>query len=128
MDTLISARPSSKASSKLVSLLPNDDLRISISSLSIADLVYSCRKHFTKEAVMEKVDYMRRKWRVLEFTEFDIYSALKSECPDFEDAIQISIAESDSDVIITNNVKHFKDYTALEVCTPQEFLDRCLVA
>lgn len=126
MDVLISGRPSSDASSKLLELNQPKEFsvfRFSISSLSIADLVYSARKHFSKEYLLSKVDQMRHTLRVLPFSEYNIYDALKSDCPDFEDALQISIAEGDADVIVTNNVKHFKGYTAMEVVTPQEFLD-----
>ena len=127
MDTLISGRPSSEASSRLVSLNQppeQSEFRFSISALSVADMVYSSRKLLSKEHLLSEVDLIRNMCRVLPLSEWNIYDALKSTCPDFEDALQISIAESDADVIVTNNVKHFKGYTALEVVTPQEFLDR----
>ena len=124
MDILIAGRPSSEASSKIVDRELIDDIRFSISALSIADIVYSCRKHFSREYMLSRVDEIQKQWRILELSHFNIYEALSSRCPDFEDALQISIAESDCDVIITNNTKDFKGYTALEVVTPQEFLEK----
>ena len=123
MDTLIGGRPSSEASLRIAELMKQDEIRISISALSIADAVYSCRKHFDHQTILSHVDTLRHRWRVLSLNEYNIYDALHSECPDFEDALQISMAEGDCDVIVTNNTKHFKGYTALEVCTPQEFLE-----
>lgn len=127
IDTLIEGRPSSEASILIADLTKLNQYRISISTLSIADTVYSCRKHFGWRELLAHIDELRHRWRVLSLNEYNIYDALKSDCPDFEDAMQISIAEGDCDVIVTNNVKHFKGYTALEVCTPQEFLDRILI-
>ena len=126
MDILVAGRPSSEASAKVagLNLLGGDnDFRFCVSALSIADVVYSARKYISGKELMARVDWMRRNWKVLELSVFNIYNALESKCPDFEDAMQISIAESDCDVIVTNNTKHFKGYTALEVVTPQEFLD-----
>ncbi|MBO4475424.1 MAG: PIN domain-containing protein [Bacteroidales bacterium] len=124
LDTLITGRPNSEVSTRLVGKVKSDEIRFSISSLSIADAAYSCRKEYSREGLINSIDIIRRKWRVLPFAEYNIYDAINSDCPDFEDAIQISIAEGDADVIVTNNVRHFKGYTALEVVTPQEFLDR----
>ena len=124
MDTILSWRPSSEASSKIVNRAFINEFRISVSALSLADVVYSCRKHCARENILSRIDYFQKQWRILELSSFNVYEALHSNCPDFEDALQISIAESDCDVIVTNNIKDFKGYTALEVCTPQEFLDR----
>ena len=127
MDTIIHSRPSSEVSSRIVGLkqpVELSEFRFCVSSLSIADLVYCSRKQLSKEYLLAKVEQIRHSYRVLHFSEYNIYDALKSDCPYFEDAIQISIAESDADVIITNDVRHFKGYTALEVVTPQEFLER----
>ena len=124
LDTLITGRPSSETSSKLVDRTDMDAIRFSVSALSLADAAYTCRKFFSREAILDSIEIIRHRWRVLHFSEYNIYDALKSDCPDFEDAIQISIAESDADVIVTNDVRHFKGYTALEVVTPQEFLER----
>ena len=122
MDTLIKGRPSTESSLKIAQLAKEDSFRISISALSIADAVYSCRKHFDHQSLLSHIDKIRNTWRVLSLDEYNIHDALRSDCPDFEDALQISIAEEDCDVIVTNNTKHFKGYTALEVCTPEEFL------
>ena len=124
MDTLITGRPSSETSTKLIGQANLDEIRFSISSLSIADAVYSCRKEYSREELLKSIDIIMKKWRVLPLSEWNIYDALKSTCPDFEDALQIAIAEGDADVIVTNNTRHFKGHTALEVVTPQEFLDR----
>ena len=127
MDTLIEGRPSSEASAKIAELAKGNDFRVSVSALSLADAAYSIRRFYNKGIIKDTMDSLRRRWRVLSLNEYNIYDAINSECPDFEDAIQISIAEGDCDVIVTNNTGHFKDYTALEVVTPQEFLDKVLI-
>jgi hypothetical protein len=54
----------------------------------------------------------------------DIADAMESDCPDFEDAMQNAAAETECDVIVTGNKKHFEPYTALPVFTPAEFLGK----
>ena len=124
LDTIVPGRPCEVASKTVVNLGTTTPIRFSVSALSIANVAYTARKMYSKNGIRKMVDNLRYTWRVLELSDFQIYSALKSDCPDFEDAMQIACAEDDSDVIVTNNVKHFNGYTALEVLTPQEFLDK----
>ena len=54
-----------------------------------------------------------------------LYDALRSDCPDFEDALQIACAEADNcDFILTSNIRHFQRYTRIPVYTPAEFLEK----
>lgn len=53
------------------------------------------------------------------------YNALKSDCPDFEDALQIYCADDGNcDVIVTRDKKHFDAYTDIPVYTPKEFIKK----
>ena len=57
------------------------------------------------------------------------YDALRSDNPDFEDALQISCADyGNCDVIVTRDTKHFDAYTDIPVYTPKEFLDKLQAA
>ena len=122
LDALIPGRQHEEFSKRIVNIGNIDPFRFSISALSLANIAYIMRKMNTLNEVKQSINVMRNTWRVLSLDEYNIHDALRSDCPDFEDALQISIAEEDCDVIVTNNTKHFKGYTALEVCTPEEFL------
>lgn len=128
LDTLIPGRPCEDISRLILNIGNTDPVRFCISSLSIANIAYSARKLYTKKEIRELVETMQRKWKILELSAFDVYRAVDSNCPDFEDALQISMAESDCDVIVTNNIKDFKGYTALEVVTPREFLEKISIS
>ena len=55
----------------------------------------------------------------------EILRALKSDCPDFEDALQIACAESNTvNILVTNNKKDFERFTDLPVYTSKEFVMR----
>lgn len=124
LDTIIPGRPCEEISKCIVNLGNVDPLRFCVSTLSLANIAYSARKMLSKSEIRVMMDSFLKRWKILELSAFNIYEAVKSDCPDFEDALQISIAESDCDVIVTNNTKDFKGYTTLEVLTPQEFLDK----
>lgn len=124
LDTLLPGRSLREVSNTILTLGNIDPLRFCVSTLTLANLAYSARKMYSKQEVRELLNNFIHRWRILELSAFNFYEAVSSRSPDFEDALQISIAESDCDVIVTNNVKDFKGYTALEVLTPQEFLSK----
>ena len=122
LDTIVPGRQSEEQSRRVINIGNVDPFRFSVSALSLANIAYILRKMNTQDEVKRMINSMRNTWRVLKLDEYSIHDALRSDCPDFEDALQISIAEGDCDVIVTNNTKHCKGHTALEVCTPGEFL------
>ncbi len=124
LDTLLPGRSLREVSNTILTLGNIDPLRFCVSTLTLANLAYSAQKMYSKQEVRELLNNFIHRWRILALSAFNFYEAVSSKSPDFEDALQISIAESDCDVIVTNNVKDFKGYTALEVLTPQEFLSK----
>lgn len=124
LDTLLPGRPSHKESTELINLGSNANIRFRITSLSIADMAYCSRKYVAKEDLIERFKLFYREWKIISLGAMDIAFAMESKCPDFEDALQISAAEMESDVIVTNNKKHFEPYTALPVYSPKEFMDK----
>ena len=124
MDAIVSGREGKQDALDVISLGHNLQFRIHISSLSIPNIVYSARKYVPREALMEYIGRIYNDWKILSLGSMDIEFAMKSSCPDFEDALQITAAEAESDVIVTNNKKHFTPYTYLPVYTPREFLNK----
>ena len=124
LDTRIPGRSSAVESRKLIGLGYADGVKLYTSSLAVADIAYVGRKQCGKTAILEIIKGILDNWKILALGDFDIYLAAKSACPDFEDAMQISIAETECDIIITNNVQHFEGFTCLPVMTPSDFIDR----
>lgn len=124
MDVLLEGRPMHEASDLIMRLRISDGIKLYTSSLSIADAAYLTRKSYTLSEWKNIARGMLDRLKVLTLSDFDIYLACKSDCPVFEDAMQISIAETECDIIVTNNVGHFVPYTCLPVMTPADFLSR----
>lgn len=96
--------------------------RICISFLTVADTAFVIRKMKTEE-IKDILRNLSRICNILPMNDMQILDALKCKSPDFEDNLQIICAEyGECDVILTNNVRHFKDYTDIPVLTPEEFL------
>ena len=78
-----------------------------------------------KERIIPLLKQLMNDCKIITLEEIMLYEGLKSACPDFEDAMQISCAESvDCNYIITRNKKDFGAYTDIPVYTPKEFLKK----
>ena len=85
---------------------------------------YVAKKQIPSGQVMAFLKKILDKWKILSVGDMDVWRAVRSSCPDFEDALQISCAEGYCDVIVTADKKHFESCTALPVFTPEEFMEQ----
>jgi len=122
LDCLLKDRVYREASMALMKMGEPNNIWFRIASTSIPTIVYCARKFVPQEVILERIEEINKTCKVLSIGFGEVYTALHSECPDFEDAMQIAAAELESDVIVTGNAKHFKPYTALPVFTPDEFM------
>ena len=100
-------------------------LRICFSSLTVANEAYIARKAYPKSELMEVFQLYLKKYVILPNNDMGIMFAMNSDCPDFEDALQIACAEAElCDAIITCNTSHFAPYTDIPVYTPEDFLKK----
>ena len=128
LDTILPGRPFAD-SSEAVLMMGGDDCRLYLSSMSVATLYYVAQKIVGKDEAKAVVSEWFRKNYVLPVSDMCVHEALRSDCPDFEDAMQIACADyGDCDCIITNNVKDFRSYAPLPVFSPEEFLAGCYAA
>ena len=95
-----------------------------ICSKQITDIYYIFRKYFKNERdIRDAVNTIVEFSEVLPFLKGDILACLKTEMPDFEDAILYEVAKVNMiPIIITNNINHFRGCQTM-VLTPQQFLD-----
>jgi len=123
LDTMIRERESSVFSSLILGFDRVFDLCISVQSFP--DIVYITRHDFDMEKNRAKFRTFLEHCSILGLGEANLSKAILSDCPDFEDAMQISSAEeANCDVIVTNNKKHFDAYTDIPVYTPKEFIEK----
>ena len=125
IDTMDHARtPEWKCSEDVINLSAfKDYFRLCISMKSIADISYLGCKLVGKERIKPVLKQLMNDCKIIPLEEIMLYECLKSTCPDFEDAMQISCADlGDCDCIITNNTRHFRGFAPMPVFTPEEFL------
>lgn len=121
LDALVPGRPYEDYSRGIVGI-GGGDYRLCVSSLSVATLHYVAKKHVPTGQLMTFLKMILDRWKILPLGDIDVWQALRSSCPDFEDALQISCAEGYCDVIVTADKKHFESCTAVPVFTPEEFI------
>ena len=131
LDLYIPGREGKAAARSLLDLKEflEDDIRLYISFLSVADIAYVLRKHYDKARMKEILRELLHFCDVLSMNDFSIFDALDSTCPDFEDALQLSCAEiKECDFLLTSNLRHFQGNTWMTVLTPTQCLERLATA
>lgn len=113
-----------RPSQKIIRHIVAKNIRGYICSKQITDIYYVFRKYFKNEdEIRDAVNTIVEFSEVLPFFKGDILACLKTEMPDFEDAILYEVAKVNMiPIIITNNINHFKECQTM-VLTPQQFLD-----
>ena len=110
---------------QILALGKNHTIRLCLSALSMADIVYIMRKTIDEKNIKNTFNDWIRHFIILPVAEISISDACRSGNPDFEDAMQLSCAEMEfCHAIITRNKKHFEPYTDIPVFTPEEFLGK----
>lgn len=97
-------------------------IQLCVSFLTMANVAYVARKHRTKEELFTYLRDFASMFEILAMDDSQYKEALKYQATDFEDMLQYQCASSHNcDLIITNNIKHFK-FSLMPVNTPLEFL------
>ena len=125
LDLMIPGREGKDAAQGLLDLREAypDRIRLHLSFLSVADIAYILRKHLPAGRIKASLRDLLKMCQALGMSDMFFYDAFASECPDFEDALQIACAEADyCDFILTSNVRHFQGFTRIPVMTPADFL------
>ena len=98
---------------------------ICISAESFVDIAYLAGRKRGAPFIPKRIKTLFDYCSILPVNKNTITSATESNCPDFEDAMQISCAEeANCDVIVTGNKRHFEKYTTIPVFTPKEFIEK----
>ena len=96
-----------------------------ISASCITDIFYIIKKYTkSKEKALMSIKKLLRIASVLQIDESHIVNALYSKINDYEDAIIDEISYSNNiNIIITRNIKDFKNSKTDLVLSPREYID-----
>jgi predicted nucleic acid-binding protein len=123
LDVITGRMPFSVEASSLFTLIEEEQIKSSTSSLSISYIYYVLRKYATHQRVVSRLKELSELLHILSVDDTIIKSALQSGFKDFEDAIQYQTALTNPDIelIVTRNIKDYKR-AELPVMTPGTFL------
>ena len=123
LDIALKRQPFFKHSSKIFDLIDDQLLEGYVTASSITDIYYIASKQKDK---LQARAFLLHLIQVLEIIGVDkeiILTALESDVPDFEDAIQAFSAKTNLiDLIITRNIQDFSK-SGLKVMDPQDFIN-----
>ncbi len=123
LDVITGRMPFSVEASSLFTLIEEEQIKSSTSSLSFSNIYYVLRKYATHQRVVSRLKELSELLHILSVDDTIIKSALQSGFKDFEDAIQYQTALTNPDIelIVTRNIKDYKQ-AELPVMTPGTFL------
>jgi predicted nucleic acid-binding protein len=123
LDIFLNREPFFDNSQKIVLKITGKNFIPFISSSSVTDIYYICKKSdMEKDVILEKLKKVLKTFEVLLIDKGSISDAILSDMKDFEDAVQLMACKKEKiDLIITRNKKDFENEW-IEVQTPEEYL------
>ena len=123
LDAFLDRAPFSQSAFRLLTLLQNRKFNGYCTPIIFSDIYYLHSQKEGKISSLEKLKEVRKVLELLTVTQSQVDSALLSDFPDFEDAIQYySALENSMNFIITRNKKDFGK-SVIPVMTAEEFID-----
>ena len=123
LDLFLERQPFYKFSQTLLNSLNQENYQLYTSALIIANVHYFLSKSLSdKSMAKQKIKLLTHFINILSVGIEDIQAAINSTGNDFEDSIQIHIAQKHNcNAIITRNVKDYK-HSTIPVLTAEQFL------
>jgi len=123
LDLLARRDPFYSEAAELFSLGDKNLIRLSLSSLSLANTHYVLSKYKPEQEVRGILRKFKVLVQILSFDDKITDLALSSDFKDFEDAIQYYTAiENDQEIIVSRNLTGFRN-SNLPVMTAREFIE-----
>ena len=124
LDVLLNRPDYVKDSAMIWKLCETEQMKGYVSTLTFANLVYIMRKQLDPEKIEDVFHKLNLIFEFADFSVSDLTHAADLNWKDFEDAVQIVIAERiHADYIITRNVRDFSKSRVMAF-TPPELLAR----
>lgn len=93
------------------------------STLTFANFAYVIKREHSKEELYAILDEVEKHVYALPMDKKQLRAAINQPSKDFEDMLQYQCAlAGDCDVIITNNIKDFAEYSKLPLLTASEYI------
>ncbi len=123
LDFLLDRDPLNFSADEIFEKGYSKEIQIYFSSLTVANIHYLLRKQYGNDIALDKISELLSFCKILPVSEKEIFSAIKSGFPDFEDAIQHFTAVQNPEIkgIITRNSADYKK-SQIPVFTPEVFL------
>ncbi len=110
-------------SSLIWRLAEQKEITAFISSTSVTDIYYVCRKHAGKEKARAFISDILDTFNLADIDESGFRAAINSDIDDFEDAVQYVISQkANCTLFITRNKSDFANKP--DVFDPAEFIDK----
>ena len=95
-----------------------------LAATRVTDIYYIQRRFYhDQEKAKNNLTKIFKLYGIIDITESDCQNALRSDIPDYEDAVLVeSASRNDIDCIVTRDTKDFKN-SRIPVYTPVEFLE-----
>ena len=124
MDIFANREPFVSNSLKIYTLGVDKKIKLYSTSNTIITLHYLLKRLISEEKIRMALDEITRNIEIIPIDGTIIKKSLKSSHKDFEDAIQITAAQSINAMscIITRDLKNYK-FSEINVFTPDEFLN-----
>ena len=122
LDLLARRVPFYYEAAELLSLADRKTIKLSLSSLSLANIHYVLTKYTPEAEARKIIRNFKVLVQVLSFDDKIADLALNSDFKDFEDAIQYFTAiENDQEIIVTRNMSGYRK-SKIPVMTAREFI------
>ncbi|WP_235973030.1 type II toxin-antitoxin system VapC family toxin [Flavobacterium undicola] len=128
VDIVANRKPFSKDAIEIFDHCQRKKIKMYSTSISIANLHYIAKKNVDEKELRSIIEDLLDTISIIPITETILRKSLKSSHKDFEDAIQITAAQSihNMDCIVTRDLKDFKN-SEIKVFTPDEFLTKTTI-
>jgi len=123
LDVALARKPFLEHSKIVLAMLENNIAIGHVSSNCVANIYYIFRKVGGDINARELIKKLLKYMTVISIEQSDIFEALKSNMPDFEDAMQnYSAIRNQCACIITRNIEDYQS-SKLDVYSPLEFIN-----
>ncbi len=120
LDLLLEREPHATFITILLMAAKRGEIRVSVSSLSIATAYYVGRKEIGRLSALRKLDDLVQRMDMIAVNDQSVRQALTSPFKDFENALQYHTAtQRAASYIITRNPKDFK-HAVIPIGSPRE--------
>ena len=124
LDVILERKPFFEASYEVIKRSALERVEGYVSASAATDIYYLLRRALKdREAAKASLEKLLQLVGIADATGEDVYAAVASNMPDFEDALVAAVAERcHMDYIVTRNTKDYSE-SPVKALTPREFLE-----